>query len=84
MGRVVLVVDDDPLVLEVTSSMLEELGCDVIVATSASECFGAPGEQSASRNPRHGHQHARHKRIRVGREGTTDEEEPSGNTVVRS
>jgi CheY-like chemotaxis protein len=39
MGRVVLVVDDDPLVLEVTSSMLEELGCDVIVATSASEAL---------------------------------------------
>ena len=34
MGRRVLVVDDDPLVLEVTVSMPEELGCDVLQAHS--------------------------------------------------
>jgi CheY-like chemotaxis protein len=28
MGRRVLVVDDDPLVLELVSCMLEELGCE--------------------------------------------------------
>jgi CheY-like chemotaxis protein len=39
MPRVVLVVDDDPLVLELTSSMLAELGCDVIAVTSATEAL---------------------------------------------
>jgi CheY-like chemotaxis protein len=33
--RKVLVVDDEPLVLEVTAGMLEELGCDVVTATNA-------------------------------------------------
>jgi two-component system, cell cycle response regulator CpdR len=32
MARVVLVVDDDALILDYTSSMLEELGCEVITA----------------------------------------------------
>jgi CheY-like chemotaxis protein len=35
MSRVVLVVDDEPLVLDVTASMLEDLGCDVVTAASA-------------------------------------------------
>jgi two-component system cell cycle response regulator CpdR len=34
MGRVVLVVDDEPLVLMLTSSMLEDLGCEVVTADS--------------------------------------------------
>ena len=33
----VLVVDDDPLVLDVTALMLEDLGCEVITAPSAKE-----------------------------------------------
>lgn len=34
MSRVVLVVDDEPLVLEVTVSMLEDMGCDVVTAAN--------------------------------------------------
>ncbi len=33
MGRRVLVVDDDVLVLEVVASMLEELDCETILCT---------------------------------------------------
>ena len=39
MGRRVLVVDDDALVLEVTVSMLEELGCDVVQAHSGNDAL---------------------------------------------
>jgi two-component system cell cycle response regulator CpdR len=35
LSRVVLVVDDEPLVLDITTSMLEDLGCEVITATNA-------------------------------------------------
>ena len=34
MARRALVVDDDPLVLELVVSMLEELGCETILARS--------------------------------------------------
>jgi CheY-like chemotaxis protein len=34
MGHVILVVDDEPLVGEITSAMLEDLGCEVKTATS--------------------------------------------------
>ena len=34
MSRTVLVVDDDPDVLEVVAAMLEDLGCDVVTAES--------------------------------------------------
>jgi two-component system, cell cycle response regulator CpdR len=39
MSRVVLVVDDEPLVLDVTASMLEDLGCEVVTAAGASEAL---------------------------------------------
>lgn len=39
MPHSVLVVDDEPLVLEVTASMLEELGCVVITATCGAEAL---------------------------------------------
>ncbi|HEY1982149.1 MAG TPA: response regulator [Xanthobacteraceae bacterium] len=39
MCRVVLVVDDDPQVLEITATMLEELGCDVITAQTPQEAL---------------------------------------------
>ncbi|WP_431204373.1 response regulator [Bradyrhizobium betae] len=39
MTHLVLVVDDDPSVLEVVAGMLEELGCDVISAGSGSEAL---------------------------------------------
>jgi two-component system, cell cycle response regulator CpdR len=34
LARTVLVVDDEPLVLDVTASMLEELGCEVVTAAN--------------------------------------------------
>ena len=37
--RVVLVVDDDPLVLNLTATMLEELGCEVVAATNGPEAL---------------------------------------------
>jgi two-component system, cell cycle response regulator CpdR len=39
MARTVLVVDDEPLVLEVIASMLEDLGCRVVTATTAIEAL---------------------------------------------
>jgi CheY-like chemotaxis protein len=39
VGRVVLVVDDEPLVLEITASMLEDLGCEVVTAPSAKDAL---------------------------------------------
>ena len=37
MPKVVLVVDDEPLILDLTSSMLEDLGCEVLSAESSAE-----------------------------------------------
>jgi CheY-like chemotaxis protein len=39
MSRVILVVDDEPLVLDVTVTMLEDLGHEVIAASSAKEAL---------------------------------------------
>jgi CheY-like chemotaxis protein len=39
MSRVILVVDDEPLVLDVTVTMLEELGHEVVAASSAEEAL---------------------------------------------
>ncbi len=39
MGRRVIVVDDDPLVLELTVAMLEELGCEVLQAHSGNDAL---------------------------------------------
>jgi PleD family two-component response regulator len=39
VGRRVLVVDDDALVLELVASMLEELGCETLVAQSGTEAL---------------------------------------------
>lgn len=39
MARTVLVVDDDPAVLQVLAAMLEELGCDVVTARSGPEAL---------------------------------------------
>jgi CheY-like chemotaxis protein len=39
MSRVVLVVDDEPLVRDVTASMLEDLGCEVVTAAGATEAL---------------------------------------------
>ena len=35
----VLVVDDEPLVREITASMLEDLGCEVITATGGTDAL---------------------------------------------
>jgi two-component system cell cycle response regulator CpdR len=39
LSRVVLVVDDEPLVREMTASILEELGCEVITAASGTDAL---------------------------------------------
>lgn len=39
VSRVVLVVDDEPLVLDVTAQMLEDLGCNVVTAGSGGEAL---------------------------------------------
>jgi len=39
MSHIVLVVDDDASVLEVVAAMLEDLGCDVISASSGMEAL---------------------------------------------
>ena len=39
MGRKVLVVDDDALVLEVTAVMLDDLGCEVVTALCGEEAL---------------------------------------------
>jgi CheY-like chemotaxis protein len=43
MGRRVLVVDDDVLVLEVVAYMLADLGCDTLTARSATEALETLG-----------------------------------------
>jgi CheY-like chemotaxis protein len=40
MGRRALVVDDDAQVLELVASMLEELGCETLLARSGTEALG--------------------------------------------
>jgi two-component system cell cycle response regulator CpdR len=39
MARTVLVVDDEPLILELTAEMLKDLGCDVVTAANATEAL---------------------------------------------
>jgi CheY-like chemotaxis protein len=39
LARVVLVVDDEPLVLDVTAAMLEDLGCEVVTAGGGNEAL---------------------------------------------
>ena len=46
MARSVLVVDDEPLVLEVIGALLEELGCEVMTVSSATEALGKLAEHS--------------------------------------
>jgi CheY-like chemotaxis protein len=40
VARTVLVVDDDPLVLEVAADMLNDLGCEVVMAASGTDAIG--------------------------------------------
>jgi two-component system cell cycle response regulator CpdR len=47
MGRRVLVVDDDVLVLELLASMLEELGCETLKARSGTEALGTIAKDHA-------------------------------------
>jgi two-component system cell cycle response regulator CpdR len=39
LSRAVLVVDYEPLILDVTASMLEDLGCEVITAAGGNEAL---------------------------------------------
>jgi CheY-like chemotaxis protein len=45
VSRKVLIVDDNPLVLLMTSTMLEDLGCDVVTAADAEEALEQLAEQ---------------------------------------
>ena len=45
MGRKVLVVDDEPLVLDVVATMLEELGCDVETAHTGADALNRLGTE---------------------------------------
>lgn len=38
-GEGVLLVDDEPLILEATAAMLEELGCETLTAATSSEAL---------------------------------------------
>jgi CheY-like chemotaxis protein len=40
MPRVVLIVDDQPLILSLTSAMLEDLGCEVFIGRQWCDAFG--------------------------------------------
>jgi CheY-like chemotaxis protein len=44
VSRTVLVVDDEPLVLEITATMLEDLGCKVVTAGEGAEALTALGQ----------------------------------------
>ena len=39
MSRIVLVVDDSHLVLDIAATMLENLGCEVVTASNAKEAL---------------------------------------------
>ena len=39
MARMILVVDDDPIVLNVTSDMLADIGCETVTALSGPEAL---------------------------------------------
>ena len=39
MARTVLVVDDDPIVLDVTAAMLADIGCETVTAPSGPEAL---------------------------------------------
>jgi len=58
MARRALVVEDDPLVLELVVSMLEELGCETILARSGSEALGQLSPGSKRRDIGRRHQYA--------------------------
>jgi DNA-binding NtrC family response regulator len=49
MTHLVLVVDDDPDVLEVLAEMLEDLGCEVLSATGGSDALEKLSGRSSSR-----------------------------------
>jgi two-component system cell cycle response regulator CpdR len=53
MARTVLVVDDDPLVLEVTAAMLDDIGCDVVTASTGKQALVLTLDASADRNINH-------------------------------
>jgi CheY-like chemotaxis protein len=39
MGHRVLIVDDEPLILEMTAAMVEDMGCEVVTAGSGAEAL---------------------------------------------
>jgi two-component system, cell cycle response regulator CpdR len=47
MSRVVLLVDDEPMVRDVVSSMLEDLGCEVVTAETATDALARLADNNA-------------------------------------
>jgi two-component system, cell cycle response regulator CpdR len=45
MARKVLLVDDEPMVLDVVATMLEDLGCDVETSTTAEDALRRIGSE---------------------------------------
>jgi response regulator RpfG family c-di-GMP phosphodiesterase len=50
VARAVLVVDEDPLVLEVTADMLKDLGCEVVRAASGPDALERLSENATDLN----------------------------------
>ena len=44
MHKVILIVDDEPLILDLTSSMLEDLGCEVLSADNGADALARLAE----------------------------------------
>ena len=50
-AKLVVVIDDDPLVLEATGGLLHSWGCDVVTAKSCDEALANLAETKAGRRP---------------------------------
>jgi CheY-like chemotaxis protein len=51
VGKLVVVIDDDPLVLEATGGLLRSWGCFVVTAESCDEALESLAETEAGRRP---------------------------------
>jgi two-component system, cell cycle response regulator CpdR len=67
MGRRVLVVDDDVLVLELLAYMLSDLGCDTLTARSGTEALGTIAKDTTIELLISDNRHAGIERIRTSR-----------------
>ena len=51
VAKLVVVIEDDPLVLEATGGLLHSWGCDVVTAKSCDEALVNLAETEAGRRP---------------------------------